>query len=215
VSNKRGHRGEREVSRKTIARGMPGRSGVTVVTTLVRFFCCARGCGCIGHPAFPAPSDFKGERFMHSSGEFTPRECKGVFDECEGPTLSLVIARLAAFAKASAGQGDRMPRRSLGVDGTGRPSIPETPENNREDAAYWVVRSSRTTTVVWEATKQSSFPVAPWIASRSLSSGAHSRDPLARNDGLKNHLGCLKREVDICEAVRGDLRGRIPPAHSS
>src|SRR6266404_6217010 len=28
----RGHRGEREVSRKTIARGMPGRSGVTVVT---------------------------------------------------------------------------------------------------------------------------------------------------------------------------------------
>src|SRR5229473_5031856 len=26
---------------------------------------------------------------------------------------------------------------------------------------------------------------ALWIASRSLSSGAHSRDPLARNDGLK------------------------------
>jgi hypothetical protein len=25
---------------------------------------------------------------------------------------------------------------------------------------------------------------APWIASRSLSSGARSRDPLARNDGL-------------------------------
>src|SRR5258707_199852 len=38
VSNKPGHRGEREVSRKTIARGMPGRSGVTVVTTLVCFF---------------------------------------------------------------------------------------------------------------------------------------------------------------------------------
>jgi hypothetical protein len=28
------------------------------------------------------------------------------------------------------------------------------------------------------------FFVAAWIASRSLSSGAHSRDPLARNDGL-------------------------------
>src|SRR6478672_4555766 len=38
VSNKRGHREEREVSRKTIARGMPGRSGVTVVTMLVCFF---------------------------------------------------------------------------------------------------------------------------------------------------------------------------------
>src|SRR6478609_386195 len=34
VSNKPGHRGEHEVSRKTIARGMPGCSGVTVVTTL-------------------------------------------------------------------------------------------------------------------------------------------------------------------------------------
>ena len=54
----RGHRGEREVSRKTIARGMPGRSGVTVVTTLVRFLFCVRGCGRIERPAFPAPSVF-------------------------------------------------------------------------------------------------------------------------------------------------------------
>jgi hypothetical protein len=29
--------------------------------------------------------------------------------------------------------------------------------------------------------------VAFWIASRSLSSGAHSRDPLARNDGNTTH----------------------------
>ena len=38
VSNKHGHRGEHEVSRKTIARGMPGETGVTVVTMLVYFF---------------------------------------------------------------------------------------------------------------------------------------------------------------------------------
>src|SRR5712672_679193 len=38
VSNKPGHRGEREVSRKAIARGMPGETGVTVVTTLVCLF---------------------------------------------------------------------------------------------------------------------------------------------------------------------------------
>src|SRR5260221_1986120 len=38
VSIKRGHRGEHEVSRKTIARGMPGVSGVTVVTMLVCLF---------------------------------------------------------------------------------------------------------------------------------------------------------------------------------
>jgi hypothetical protein len=34
-----------------------------------------------------------------------------------------------------------------------------------------------------EATKQSRPCLLPWIASRSLSSGAHSRDLLARNDG--------------------------------
>ena len=38
-----------------------------------------------------------------------------------------------------------------------------------------------------DATKQSSFLLffarkGSWIASRSLSSGAHSRDPVARND---------------------------------
>jgi hypothetical protein len=27
-----------------------------------------RGCGCIGRPAFPTPSFFQGERFMHNSG---------------------------------------------------------------------------------------------------------------------------------------------------
>src|SRR3982750_2032478 len=36
--NKPDHRGEPEGNRKTIARGMPGVSGVTVVTMLVCFF---------------------------------------------------------------------------------------------------------------------------------------------------------------------------------
>src|SRR4026208_1802012 len=48
VSSKPGHREEREVSRKTIARGMPGRSGVTVVTTPVWLFFYTRGCGAVG-----------------------------------------------------------------------------------------------------------------------------------------------------------------------
>ena len=39
-------------------------SGVTVVTTLVCFVLFrTRGCGCIGHPAFPAPSFFLGGSF--------------------------------------------------------------------------------------------------------------------------------------------------------
>jgi len=46
---------------KTIARGMPGCSGVTVVTMLVCFYLfCTRGCGRIARPAFPAPSFSKG-----------------------------------------------------------------------------------------------------------------------------------------------------------
>jgi hypothetical protein len=36
---------------------MPGDSGVTVVTCLRAFYFCTQGCGRIGRPAFPAPSD--------------------------------------------------------------------------------------------------------------------------------------------------------------
>src|SRR6058998_2729866 len=76
VSNKPGHRGEREVSRKTIARGMPGRSGVTVVTMLVCFILfCTRGCGRIKRPAFPAPSEFQGGWFLQNLGRIAPRDC--------------------------------------------------------------------------------------------------------------------------------------------
>src|SRR5439155_21708664 len=72
VSNKPGHRGEREVSRKTIARGMPGRSGVTVVTMLVCFILFrTRGCGCIKRPAFPAPSDFRGQDVLNQNSRET------------------------------------------------------------------------------------------------------------------------------------------------
>src|SRR5438477_12415017 len=46
----------------------PECSGEPVVTTLVRFFVCVRGCGCNGHPAFPAPSIFLGGTFVHHSG---------------------------------------------------------------------------------------------------------------------------------------------------
>src|SRR5258708_27574233 len=60
VSNKPGHRGEREVSRKTIARGMPGNFRCDrgdYARVFVFFY--TRGCGCIERPAFPAPSDLQ------------------------------------------------------------------------------------------------------------------------------------------------------------
>ena len=55
VARKPGHQGERGISRKTIARGMPGDSGVTVVTNACAYYHCARGYGRAERPAFPAP----------------------------------------------------------------------------------------------------------------------------------------------------------------
>src|SRR5205809_299436 len=99
---------------------MPGYSGVPVVTMLVCFVLFrTRGCGCIGHPAFPAPSDFSGRTDL---------------------------------AKPRAPRAAGMRRRVSSLRGAKRRSNP----------------------VLYAAL---------WIASRSLSSGAHSRDPLARNDG--------------------------------
>src|SRR5437773_3104539 len=64
VSNKPGHRGEREVSRKTIARGMPGENRCDRGDyARVLFLLCTRGCGRVGRPAFPAPSEFSGRMF--------------------------------------------------------------------------------------------------------------------------------------------------------
>src|SRR5258706_7266006 len=130
VSNKPGVRGERGGSRKAIGRGMPGRSGVTVVTSLVCLFFYTRGCGRVGRPACPAPSDLR---------------------------------RRMVFAKARAHRAARM--RSLVLE-TGATSLRGAKRRSNPLFLY----------------------VARWIASRSLSSGAHSRDPLARNDGLQLSL---------------------------
>src|SRR3979490_565040 len=55
---------------------MPGNPGELVVTTLVCFLLCTRGCGCTGRPAFPAPS--LGGRFFAHLGRTAPRERRGV-----------------------------------------------------------------------------------------------------------------------------------------
>src|SRR5258708_5979745 len=48
VTTKPGHRGEREVSRKAIARGMPGETGVTVVTNSCVCFFTHEAAGALG-----------------------------------------------------------------------------------------------------------------------------------------------------------------------
>jgi hypothetical protein len=51
---------------------MPGVSGVTVVTNS-RVFFYTRGCGRGGRPAFPVPSDFRGQMLLAKLGR-TGRE---------------------------------------------------------------------------------------------------------------------------------------------
>src|SRR3982074_676381 len=64
---------------------MPGESGVTVVTTLVCFTTlCARGCGCIGHPAFPAPSVFSGRKIPAQLGRIAPRDANACSTSLRG-----------------------------------------------------------------------------------------------------------------------------------
>src|ERR1700716_2494355 len=79
VTKKPDHRGEHEVSRKTIAQGRPECSGEPVVITLVCFLLCTRGCGCTGHPAFPAPSVIEGRRV---SCTVRAQPCRGIADAC-------------------------------------------------------------------------------------------------------------------------------------
>src|SRR5258705_12371453 len=81
VSNKPGHRGEHEVSRKTIARGMPGdfrcdRGDYTRV-----FFIYTRGCGRIERPAFPAPSVTGGREIQVKLARKPRRDREAVFAE--------------------------------------------------------------------------------------------------------------------------------------
>jgi hypothetical protein len=52
-----------------------------------------------------------------------------------------------------------------------------------------------------------SSPSPLWIASRSLSSGAHSRDPLARNDGFLAVAVCFCHFWD--DALAPDLIRRV------
>src|SRR6266404_5949350 len=112
----RGHRGERE------SRGMPGRSGVTVVTTLVCFFVSHARLRVHRAPGIPCALCFlRAERSCKTSGI----SCRGIAE---------------SYLK--------LEQRHC--------------EEQRDEAIH-------------------SSLAAPWIASRSLSSGAHSRDPLARN----------------------------------
>jgi hypothetical protein len=74
VAKEPGHQ-ERDISRKTIACGNAGRSGVLVVTRVRSTnTTCTRNRGCSRHPAFPTPS--RGRRFHAQLGRIASRGCE-------------------------------------------------------------------------------------------------------------------------------------------
>jgi hypothetical protein len=107
-ARKPGPRGERDISRKTIAWGMPDVSGASAVNTRVHTPTTkrTRGCGCIGHPAFPAPSDL--QKAGNSRSNFA-QTCGEIVKPC----LLFFLSR--SFA------GTRLGRASLEPRGLRRP----------------------------------------------------------------------------------------------
>jgi hypothetical protein len=69
------HRGEREISRKTTAQGKPDAlrwTCILVCAPLCKF--CTRDRGCSAHPAFPAPSCFRGGQTICKTSGASRRE---------------------------------------------------------------------------------------------------------------------------------------------
>src|SRR6266481_8020194 len=107
VSNKPGHRGEREVSRKPLRGECRLNPSEPVVTRLVCFVLFrTRDCGCSERPAFPAPSEFQkaGRSWQTSRGNM--RRDRGpmlvVIARSEATKQSILLARrdgLLRFAR--------------------------------------------------------------------------------------------------------------------
>jgi hypothetical protein len=81
VANKPGHRGEHEVTVKTIARGVPGYSGVTVVTMLVcLFYFACEAAGAASARYSLRPLIFRSRTFTEKLARNARRECEAAFE---------------------------------------------------------------------------------------------------------------------------------------
>jgi hypothetical protein len=92
---------------KTIVRGMPDVSGVTVVTNACAYYHCARGCGRAERPAFPAPSDRGGREFQARLARIARRDrgCARNRSDAElerrhGCACSQIRSRILAYSAA-------------------------------------------------------------------------------------------------------------------
>ncbi len=169
---------------------------------------CVRGCGCIARPAFPAPSDYLGRTSCKNSGKSRRGNAELCFNlqrHCEERSDEAIHSYFAAtwIASRSLSSGGAL-RRPVWLAMTVLPSTNGLASLKIESVAaiFYVMARSGLAAVAQRATASAearrakaeggsdeaihSYFAAPWIASRSLSSGAHSRDPLARNDDLES-----------------------------
>src|SRR3979411_1309002 len=75
---------------KPFACGDAGLTGELVVTTLVCFLLCTRGCGCIGARHSPRPLTFRGGAFMQTPGASRRENAKVCL--CVSPSLRGALA---------------------------------------------------------------------------------------------------------------------------
>jgi hypothetical protein len=105
VARKPVHRGERAISRKTIAQGRPDASAEPVCS-------CARFCAVLHTrprvqraPGFPCALFFWGETFLSRPGRIAPRECGGAFGRHCEPTGRANARPMTGSAKQSISPG--------------------------------------------------------------------------------------------------------------
>ncbi len=198
------------------------------MTTLVCFFHCTRGCGCIGHPAFPTPSLFGADVFgglgrVRAAGsrtrvwnELENRHCEERSDEAihSFPLLCGLLRGACHRARIRATRWLAMTARLLRTREHALP-LPLRERSDRIDRCdpgegLRPIDGPQPLTPTLSRKGRGSSPPLPkhrgllrWIASRSLSSGAHSRDPLARNDGA---IGPSAKNARIAPAFAGTTR---------
>ena len=179
VARKPGHQGERGVSRNPSRRESRTASAEPVCSCAFFVSLCTRDRGCSAHPAFPAPSRcFRGREFYSKARA----KCAARSRRCDLEIAKPCTLISPPTTRPCAWRGPRRAKLALEVGGGGSISLllwqrvcRGTPHPRPLPAASRGEGS--------DEANDSARRAARWIASRSLSSGAHSRDPLARNDG--------------------------------
>ena len=180
------HQGEREAAVKTIAQGMPGVSAALSLLACAKctFFARkARGCG--QHPAFPAPSCFRGRKFLQGPDAFAPRECAVVslrlFD-------SLNMKRRRYPSSSLQGAKRRRVRRSSMSEGGSNPSL----RLSRHGLLRGACHRARIRATRW---------LAMTTSDRRLTFRVKlNNKPCLRQNAEK--LFCARGRADICNEVR-------------